>query len=108
MICAGFTKALQVAAPRRADKASPWLNVSTIPADAIIWLTAEAFDDLTKAHGIAVCELTPNYNSVVWGWSIPQRMSALRVIDCPTCDAGRANRMTACPLCRGATRLFNL
>jgi hypothetical protein len=108
VIYAGFTRDIQVSAPRRTDKQSPWVNSAVIHQWQLMWLTDHAFDELRAAHGDAICDMTPNVVGMVWGWTTPTRMTLLRVVDCPKCDAGRAQRMTRCPLCNGATKVYNL
>jgi hypothetical protein len=109
MIYVGFTDDILVTAPRRADKPdSPWVNTRQVRQHEVFWLPDAAFDDLQRAHGEKVCDMTPNVCSMVWGWTTPHRITLLQVVDCPTCDAGRARRMTVCPMCLGATRVYNL
>lgn len=108
MIFTGFTRDIEVTAPRRADKPTPWLKTATLRRDERLWLDDAAFIELRAKHGTAVCDVTPNFCSMVWGWSVPQRVSMLQVVDCPVCNAGQIQRMTTCPMCKGATRVYNL
>jgi len=101
---------LVVTAPRRADKPNSPHRASTVMSgSAWVWLEDQTVDDLIRVHGRkSLCDVTPNYVSMVWGSPPPQRISTLRIIDCPTCQAGQAKRMTTCPMCGGATRVLNI
>jgi hypothetical protein len=108
VIFAGFIRDVTIAAPRRQDKPSPWVNSTVIKRHQMMWMSEHAFDEISAAHGDAICDMTPNIVSMVWGWTTPARMTLLRVVDCPKCDAGRAKRMTLCQLCNGAAKVYNL
>ncbi len=70
-------------------------------------LPAENAAELKRTHPRDVVDVTPTPIAAAIGIRQPRRMTSLHIVDCLAC-AGQAPRMTACPQCRGATKLMAL
>lgn len=63
------------------------------------------YDALRKAHGPAICDLTPRPVDKLIGISRPRTSTTLRCIPCPD-ECWRQSRLTVCSTCSGAEKVI--